>query len=134
MSLLFYYSLCFCLKANVANEAIEAISYSIGSLYGSTCDGFLFSKLGFCCSSFCPTSARAGAQKRGGGTQLLSLDFRDAEGRYLAEPADSMTAERFYQRRWRKVNLVERATGQPNRWVIGGPAQQISADFRGDAG
>ncbi len=34
----------------------------------------------------------------------------------------------------RKVNLVERATGQPNRWVIGGPAQQISADFRGDAG
>ncbi|MAD80549.1 MAG: sigma-70 family RNA polymerase sigma factor [Pirellulaceae bacterium] len=55
--------------------------------------------------------AHAGAQKRGGGTQLLSLDFRDAEGRYLAEPADSMTAERFYQRRW-ALTLLDRVLAQ----------------------
>lgn len=54
---------------------------------------------------------RARAQKRGGGKLHLSLDFRDAEGRYLSEPADSMTAERLYQRRW-AMTLLDRVLRQ----------------------
>src|SRR5262249_5045806 len=38
--------------------------------------------------------------KRGGGVQHRSIDFRDAEGRYLCEPAHGVTAERLFERRW----------------------------------
>lgn len=40
------------------------------------------------------------AAKRGGGCTMISLDDQDAEARYLREPADSMTAERLFERRW----------------------------------
>ncbi len=43
---------------------------------------------------------RARAQKRGGGRTCLSLDFEDAESRYRLEPADTMTPERLFERRW----------------------------------
>jgi RNA polymerase sigma-70 factor (ECF subfamily) len=43
---------------------------------------------------------RSRAAKRGGGCPLISLDDDDAEKRYLREPADSMTAERLFERRW----------------------------------
>ncbi len=43
---------------------------------------------------------RARAQKRGGGRQLLSLDFADADGRYHREPALIETPERLFERRW----------------------------------
>jgi len=43
---------------------------------------------------------RARAIKRGGGQVPLSLDSQDAEGRYALEPADSMSAERIFERRW----------------------------------
>jgi RNA polymerase sigma-70 factor (ECF subfamily) len=43
---------------------------------------------------------RARAQKRGGGRVPISLDFRDAEHRYKLEPADELTPERVYERRW----------------------------------
>jgi RNA polymerase sigma-70 factor (ECF subfamily) len=43
---------------------------------------------------------RETAQKRGGGRDLLSIDLRDAEGRYLAEPAHDLTPERLFERRW----------------------------------
>ncbi|MGY8639849.1 MAG: hypothetical protein ACKVJU_02000 [Verrucomicrobiales bacterium] len=39
-------------------------------------------------------------RKRGGGQILISLDEKDAEARYLIEPADPMTAERLFERRW----------------------------------
>ena len=55
--------------------------------------------------------ARAQAQKRGGGKPLLSLDFTDAEGRYLAEPSHGLTAERLYERRW-ALTLLDRVLGQ----------------------
>jgi len=38
------------------------------------------------------------ALKRGGGNVPLSIDARDAEGRYLREPADLVTAERLFDR------------------------------------
>jgi RNA polymerase sigma factor (sigma-70 family) len=44
---------------------------------------------------------RQGTQKRGGGLPTISLDFRSGEDRYRRiEPADSLTPERLYERRW----------------------------------
>jgi RNA polymerase sigma-70 factor (ECF subfamily) len=43
---------------------------------------------------------RARAKKRGGGRAVLSLDAADAEGRYLGEPADALTPEKLFERRW----------------------------------
>jgi RNA polymerase sigma-70 factor (ECF subfamily) len=43
---------------------------------------------------------RARAQKRGGGQQPLSLDELSAEQRYALEPADTLSADQLYDRRW----------------------------------
>ena len=43
---------------------------------------------------------RARALKRGGGKATLSIDFRDADDRYLLEPAHGLTPERLFERRW----------------------------------
>ncbi len=40
------------------------------------------------------------ALKRGGGKLPLSIDARDAEGRYLREPADHLTPEALFVRKW----------------------------------
>ena len=40
------------------------------------------------------------AEKRGRGVAPLSIDARDAEGRYLREPAHSLTPERLFERDW----------------------------------
>jgi RNA polymerase sigma-70 factor (ECF subfamily) len=43
---------------------------------------------------------RSRAIKRGGGRTILSLDAQDAEGRYVLEPKDELTAEKVFERRW----------------------------------
>ena len=43
---------------------------------------------------------RERAQKRGGEAARVSIDVRDAEGRYLYEPADGLTAELLFDRAW----------------------------------
>ena len=43
---------------------------------------------------------RARAEKRGGGSPTLSLDFASGESRYQIEPADEVTPETLYERRW----------------------------------
>ena len=48
------------------------------------------------------------AQKRGGGRHPLSIDARDAEGRYLVEPSDGLTPERLFDRAW-ALTLLARA-------------------------
>ncbi len=40
------------------------------------------------------------AAKRGGGVKPLSIDARDAEGRYLREPVHERTPERLFEREW----------------------------------
>jgi RNA polymerase sigma-70 factor (ECF subfamily) len=50
---------------------------------------------------------RAQARKRGGGHVLFSIDMPDAEGRYAAEPAHALSAERLFERRW-ALTLLER--------------------------
>jgi DNA-directed RNA polymerase specialized sigma24 family protein len=46
-------------------------------------------------------------QKRGGGRHFVSIDARDAEGRFLREPADDLTPERVFARAW-AMTLLER--------------------------
>lgn len=48
------------------------------------------------------------AQKRGGGEAVISLDAGDAESRYALEPADTLTADRIFERRWAML-LLDRA-------------------------
>jgi RNA polymerase sigma-70 factor (ECF subfamily) len=40
------------------------------------------------------------AQKRGGGRPLVSINRDEAESRYELEPADAVTPERVFERRW----------------------------------
>jgi RNA polymerase sigma-70 factor (ECF subfamily) len=43
---------------------------------------------------------RERAARRGGGRQVLSLDWQVGESRYAAEPADTLTPERVFERQW----------------------------------
>ena len=54
------------------------------------------------------------ALKRGGGRRPVSIDRRDAEGRYLCEPAHDLTPERLFERRW-AMTLLDRALDQVGR-------------------
>ncbi len=57
---------------------------------------------------------RQRALKRGGGQTTLPIDARDAEGRYLREPADTTTAERLFDQSW-ALNLLEEVLKQLER-------------------
>jgi len=52
--------------------------------------------------------AKAHAQKRGSGQLPFSLDEVDSENRYVLEPADELTAEKIFDRRW-ATTLLEQA-------------------------
>jgi RNA polymerase sigma factor (sigma-70 family) len=43
---------------------------------------------------------RAGAQKRGGGREIVSLDVGDAETRYRLDPAHDLTPEKLFEKSW----------------------------------
>lgn len=53
--------------------------------------------------------ARERAGKRGGGRAVLSIDVGAGEARYLREPADELTPDRLYERRWAET-LLDRVT------------------------
>lgn len=48
---------------------------------------------------------RARRQKRGGGAAIISLDEEVAEGRYQLEPADELTPDKIFDRRWAETIL-----------------------------
>jgi DNA-directed RNA polymerase specialized sigma24 family protein len=52
--------------------------------------------------------------KRGGGLAAISIDARDAEGRYHIEPADGLTPERLFDRAW-ALALLDRALNDVGR-------------------
>ena len=54
------------------------------------------------------------ANKRGGGVAALSIDARDAEGRYLREPTHSLTPERLFERDW-AMALLDRVLARLRR-------------------
>jgi len=60
---------------------------------------------------------RARRQKRGGGQPTIPLDADAAEDRYRLEPADELTPERIFERRW-ALTLLEQVL------------QQLEAEFR----
>jgi RNA polymerase sigma factor (sigma-70 family) len=55
--------------------------------------------------------ARAHAQKRGGGREMIFLDAEDAHARYHLEPTDKLTPEAIFERRWAHAVLEETLTG-----------------------
>lgn len=50
-------------------------------------------------------------RKRGGGVRILPLDFQSSERQYLAEPADTTTAEEIFERRW-ALTLLDKTMSQ----------------------
>ena len=66
---------------------------------------------------------RKRAKKRGGGKRPLSIDVDDAERRYGFEPADDLTAERIFERRW-ALSLLEQ--------VLSDLADEMAADGKGE--
>ena len=73
--------------------------------------GFLLA----CCRHFLANERdRARAQKRGGSRPALSLDFASAAERYRLEPADTMTPERLFERRW-ALTLLDQVLDQLGR-------------------
>ncbi len=52
--------------------------------------------------------ARAGAQKRGGGFKILSLDCENAEAQYALEPRDELSPEKLFERSW-AMTVLDRA-------------------------
>jgi RNA polymerase sigma-70 factor (ECF subfamily) len=54
---------------------------------------------------------RCQAIKRGGGKRAMAIDARDAEGRYLREPADAATPDRLFDRAW-AVSLLDEVLKQ----------------------
>jgi RNA polymerase sigma factor (sigma-70 family) len=63
---------------------------------------------------------RQRAQKRGGGQQLLSIDFGTAEERYHVEPSHELTAEKVFERRWAMVLLANVLARLREEFVQGG--------------
>ena len=51
---------------------------------------------------------RVNRQKRGGGQLIFSLDEEGAENRYALEPADKLSAQKLYERRW-AMTLLDQA-------------------------
>jgi len=71
--------------------------------------------------------ARQRTQKRGGRVVLLSLDVGEAEGRYQFEPADPMTPETLYERRW-ALTLVDRVLSRLRAtWAAEGRGDEFDA-------
>ncbi|MBN2319305.1 MAG: sigma-70 family RNA polymerase sigma factor [Acidobacteria bacterium] len=54
---------------------------------------------------------KARAQKRGGGKQILSIDFEDSESKYSVEPTHNITPDKLYDRRW-AMTVLDRVTAR----------------------
>jgi RNA polymerase sigma-70 factor (ECF subfamily) len=54
---------------------------------------------------------RASRQKRGGGQEPFSLDSQSAEADYVFEPAEGLSPEQIYEKRW-ATTLLERVLGK----------------------
>lgn len=54
---------------------------------------------------------RAGAQKRGGGRELIRLDAEEADARYRLEPVYAVTPETIFEKRWAHALLEQTVSG-----------------------
>jgi len=60
---------------------------------------------------------RARAKKRGGGKKVLSLDFENAESRYVLEPADQLSPEKLLNRAWALTVLDRTIARLQSEWA-----------------
>ena len=65
-------------------------------------------------------AARRLTQKRGGGEVVLSLEFDNAEGRYRFEPAEPVTPESLYERRWALTVIGRVLMHLRQEWEVSG--------------
>jgi RNA polymerase sigma factor (sigma-70 family) len=90
------------------------------------------------CANFLGKELERGrALKRGGGRRTFSLDFEAAEGRYLREPADEMTPERLYERRWAMTLLDRVVTRLGEEYALAGKSPlfgRLRGTLTGDHG
>jgi RNA polymerase sigma-70 factor (ECF subfamily) len=70
---------------------------------------------------------RDNAQKRGGGSRLLSLDFQRGERRFSLEPVDPATPETTYERRWALTILEQALARLRQEFVETGKARLFEA-------
>lgn len=73
---------------------------------------------------------RERAVKRGGRTQILSLDAEQAEENYCQEPVDRLTPEEIYERRW-ALTVLGRALEALRREYYAANKQQRFDLFKG---
>jgi RNA polymerase sigma-70 factor (ECF subfamily) len=66
--------------------------------------------------------ARASTQKRGGGRSFVSLDAFELEERAKIEPADEMTADQIYERRWAWTIMAQAADRLREEYTAWGKA------------
>jgi RNA polymerase sigma factor (sigma-70 family) len=66
---------------------------------------------------------RAQAAKRGGGQRPISLDDTDAEARYRAEPADTLSADKIFERRWALTLLEKVLERLRHEYALAGKAE-----------
>jgi RNA polymerase sigma factor (sigma-70 family) len=75
------------------------------------------------------------ALKRGGGVQPLSIDFGDGEARFTREPADRVTPEAEFERRWAMTLLDQTLRELRTEYAEGGKAnlfEMLKGTLTGD--
>lgn len=70
---------------------------------------------------------RVRAQKRGGGRHALSLDALAPEDRYALEPADSLSADKAYDRSWALTLLEQVRRKLQEEFAVAGRADRFEA-------
>jgi DNA-directed RNA polymerase specialized sigma24 family protein len=73
--------------------------------------------------------ARASRQKRGGGVELIPLDLERTENRYVAEPADELSPDKAFDRRWAQV-LLARVTDRVRAQCVAEGKGHLFAELR----
>jgi RNA polymerase sigma factor (sigma-70 family) len=82
---------------------------------------------------------RAQAQRRGGGRVPMPLDGGDSETRYALEPADPLTPEAIFERRWafavveQTMNALRREYASPEKRELFQALQGFLPGGQGDA-
>ena len=70
---------------------------------------------------------REGALRRGGGRAVLSIDARDAEGRYRLEQSDDQTPERLFEHAWALALLASVLAGLRREYEDSGRGETFEA-------
>jgi RNA polymerase sigma-70 factor (ECF subfamily) len=71
--------------------------------------------------------AKGMTQKRGGGQPLLSLDATEAEERYVAEPADTLTPARLFDKQWAATVLEFAVRNLAHEYAVAGKSELFEA-------